>query len=169
VDSSLTRAALIAHNFYSDPLNRSQRIEMIHHALYVQCWPEVVSSGNQRSRRWPRAWARGDWEATEQAVSEALIEPTSISGAPEQCRARVEAHRQSGIDAPIVSPFARGPDAKRTTEKKLTAMSTIIALSGRNAPQAHQDRMAETACITKLRKSSSSPMSCEISAAGSRI
>ena len=42
-------------------------------------------------------------------------------------------------------------------------------LSGRNAPRAHQDRMTETACITKLRNSSSSPISCEISAAGSRI
>lgn len=40
-----------------------------------------------------------------------MIDATSIAGTPEQCRARIEAYRQSGIDLPIISPFARGPDA----------------------------------------------------------
>jgi len=57
------------------------------------------------------AWQRGDRAAAERAVSDAMIDATSIAGTPEQCRARIEAYRQSGIDVPIISPFARGPDA----------------------------------------------------------
>jgi probable F420-dependent oxidoreductase len=67
------------------------------------------------------AWARGDREATERAVSDAMIDATSIAGTPEQCRARVEAYRQSGIDVPIISPFARGPDAKARFEAAIRA------------------------------------------------
>src|SRR6185312_5955197 len=58
------------------------------------------------------AWARGDRDACEQAVSDAMIDATSIAGTAGQCRARLEAYRQSGIDVPIISPFARGPDAR---------------------------------------------------------
>jgi 5,10-methylenetetrahydromethanopterin reductase len=57
------------------------------------------------------AWARGDRETAERAVSNAMIDATSVSGTPDQCRARIEAYRRSGIDVPIISPFARGPDA----------------------------------------------------------
>lgn len=58
------------------------------------------------------AWSRGDREAAERAVSHDLIDATSIAGTPGQCRERLEAYRQSGIDLPILSPFARGPGAK---------------------------------------------------------
>jgi 5,10-methylenetetrahydromethanopterin reductase len=67
------------------------------------------------------AWARGDRAATEQAVSDAMIDATSIAGTPEQCRARLEAYRQSGIDVPIISPFARGPHAKARFEAAIRA------------------------------------------------
>jgi 5,10-methylenetetrahydromethanopterin reductase len=58
------------------------------------------------------AWSRGDREAAERAVSDALIDATSVAGTAEQCRARIEAYRRSGIDLPILSPFARGVGAK---------------------------------------------------------
>ena len=58
------------------------------------------------------AWARGDRAAAEQAVSDAMIDATSICGTPAQCRDKIEAYRASGIDLPILSPFARGPGAK---------------------------------------------------------
>ena len=58
------------------------------------------------------AWARGDRATAERAVSDAMIDATSVSGTPDQCRARIEAYRTSGIDVPIISPFARGADAK---------------------------------------------------------
>jgi alkanesulfonate monooxygenase SsuD/methylene tetrahydromethanopterin reductase-like flavin-dependent oxidoreductase (luciferase family) len=66
-------------------------------------------------------WKRGDRPAAERAVSDAMIDATSIAGTPEQCRARVEAYRQSGIDLPILSPFARGPDARARFEAAIRA------------------------------------------------
>ena len=50
-----------------------------------------------------------------------MIEASSVVGTPEQCRAKIEAYRQSGLDLPIVSPFARGPDAKARVEAALRA------------------------------------------------
>ena len=67
------------------------------------------------------AWARGDRETAEQAVTDAMIDATSIVGTPEQCRVRIEAYRQSGIDVPILSPFARGPEAKSRFEAAIRA------------------------------------------------
>ena len=67
------------------------------------------------------AWARVDRDAAERAVSDALIDATSIAGTPENCRERVEAYRRSGIDVPILSPFARGPEAKVKFEAAIRA------------------------------------------------
>jgi probable F420-dependent oxidoreductase len=67
------------------------------------------------------AWSRGDREAAERAVSDALIDATSIAGTPAQCRERIEAYRASGIDVPILSPFARGPGAKARFEAAIRA------------------------------------------------
>ena len=67
------------------------------------------------------AWARGDHDAAERAVSDAMIDATSVSGTPAQCRARIEAYRQSGLDVPIISPFARGPDASARFEAAIRA------------------------------------------------
>src|ERR1044071_6300102 len=67
------------------------------------------------------AWARGDRAAAERAVSDALIDATSVCGTPQQCRDKIEAYRQSGIDLPILSPFARGPDAKARFEAAIRA------------------------------------------------
>lgn len=66
------------------------------------------------------AWARGERDVTA-LVSDAMIEATSIAGTPEDCRARLEAYRQSGIDLPIISPFARGPGAMATFEAAIRA------------------------------------------------
>jgi 5,10-methylenetetrahydromethanopterin reductase len=67
------------------------------------------------------AWARGDREAAERAVSDPLIDATSIAGTPAQCRERIEAYRASGVDLPILSPFARGPGAKNRFEAAIRA------------------------------------------------
>jgi probable F420-dependent oxidoreductase len=67
------------------------------------------------------AWARGDRDAAERAVSDALIDTTSVAGTPQCCRERVEAYRRSGIDLPILSPFARGPGAKAKFEAAIRA------------------------------------------------
>ena len=35
-----------------------------------------------------------------------------IVGTATQCREKIEAYRESGIDLPIINPFARGPESK---------------------------------------------------------
>jgi alkanesulfonate monooxygenase SsuD/methylene tetrahydromethanopterin reductase-like flavin-dependent oxidoreductase (luciferase family) len=67
------------------------------------------------------AWANGDRDAAERAVSDALIDATSIAGTATQCRERVEEYRRSGIDLPILSPFARGPGAEEKFEAVIRA------------------------------------------------
>jgi alkanesulfonate monooxygenase SsuD/methylene tetrahydromethanopterin reductase-like flavin-dependent oxidoreductase (luciferase family) len=67
------------------------------------------------------AWRRGDHATAERAVSDAMVDATSIAGTPEQCRARIEAYRQSGIDVPIISPSARGPDASARFDAAIRA------------------------------------------------
>jgi probable F420-dependent oxidoreductase len=71
------------------------------------------------------AWARGDHVAAEHAVSDAMIDATSIAGTPDQCRVRIEAYRQSGIDVPIISPFTRGADAKARFEAAIRACAPV--------------------------------------------
>jgi alkanesulfonate monooxygenase SsuD/methylene tetrahydromethanopterin reductase-like flavin-dependent oxidoreductase (luciferase family) len=67
------------------------------------------------------AWGRGDRELAELSVADDMIDSTSVSGTPEQCQARIEAYWQSGIDLPIISPFARGPGAKSHFETAIRA------------------------------------------------
>jgi alkanesulfonate monooxygenase SsuD/methylene tetrahydromethanopterin reductase-like flavin-dependent oxidoreductase (luciferase family) len=67
------------------------------------------------------SWAKGDREGAERAVTDALIDATSVAGTPEECRAKIAAYRASGIDLPILSPYARGPDAKSRFEAVIRA------------------------------------------------
>jgi len=73
------------------------------------------------------AWSRGDREGAERAVSDDLIDATSVAGTPEQCRERIEAYRRSGIDVPILSPFARGPGTKAKFEAVIRACAPSFA------------------------------------------
>ena len=66
-----------------------------------------------------RAWADDDRAGAERAVTDDMIAATGIAGEPAECRERLEAYRESGLDLPIISPFARGPGAK---EKFLAAI-----------------------------------------------
>ena len=59
-----------------------------------------------------RAWAAGDAAGAARAVTDEMIAATGLAGTPDECRARLDAYRDSGLDLPIISPFARGPDAK---------------------------------------------------------
>lgn len=67
------------------------------------------------------AWASGDQRAAIAAVSDAMIDATSIAGPPAYCRERLQAYRESGVDLPIISPFARGAGAKATFEAAIRA------------------------------------------------
>jgi alkanesulfonate monooxygenase SsuD/methylene tetrahydromethanopterin reductase-like flavin-dependent oxidoreductase (luciferase family) len=50
-----------------------------------------------------------------------MINETSIAGTPEYCLERLDRYRQSGVDLPIISPFARGPAAKQAFETAIRA------------------------------------------------
>ena len=59
-----------------------------------------------------RAWAAGDAAGAARAVTDEMIAATGVAGTAAECRDRLDAYRDSGLDLPIISPFARGPDAK---------------------------------------------------------
>ncbi len=67
------------------------------------------------------AWSRNDRKAAIGLVTDAMVDATSVAGTPEECREKIEAYRASGIDLPIISPFARGPGAKATFEAAIRA------------------------------------------------
>lgn len=67
------------------------------------------------------AWARGDRAAAVGLVTDAMVDATGVAGTPEECREKIEAYRASGIDLPIISPFARGPGAKERFEAAIRA------------------------------------------------
>lgn len=67
------------------------------------------------------AWARGDRDEAVRLTSDRMIDATSVAGTPAQCRERLEAYRQSGIDVPVLSPYARGPGAKARFEAVIRA------------------------------------------------
>ena len=59
-----------------------------------------------------RAWGAGDSAGAARAVTDDMIAATGIAGTAAECRDRLDAYRDAGLDLPIISPFARGPDAK---------------------------------------------------------
>lgn len=72
-----------------------------------------------------RAWQDGDRDAAIRSVSDAMIDATSVAGTPEHCRERLAAYRESGVDLPIISPFARGAGAKATFEAAIRACAPV--------------------------------------------
>ena len=51
-----------------------------------------------------KAWAAGDREAAIRAVPDALIQSTGVVGTVDQCRERIAAYRDSGLELPIIGP-----------------------------------------------------------------
>lgn len=70
------------------------------------------------------AWSRDDRRAAIGLVTDAMIDATGIAGRPGECREKIQAYRESGIDLPILSPFARGPGAKATFDFAIRACAS---------------------------------------------
>lgn len=66
-------------------------------------------------------WAAGDKDGAASEVTDAMVRATSVAGSPEECRAKLQAYRDSGIDEPIISPFARGPGSAAVFEEAIRA------------------------------------------------
>jgi len=67
------------------------------------------------------AWARGDRDAAQRAVPEALIDAVAVAGTAAECRARVEEYRRAGLALPIVSPRVGGADARASVQEAIRA------------------------------------------------
>jgi probable F420-dependent oxidoreductase len=99
--------------------SRAEALEMMRPglALYAGFFPRynklIASHGfEQEAADIAEAFQKGDMEGANRAVSDAMVDATSVCGTPEQCRERIGAYRDSGIDLPIISPYVRGGDAK---------------------------------------------------------
>ena len=85
-------------------------------AFYAGFFPRynrlLASYGfEEETKRIAEAFKRGDHDAAARAVSDDLVDATSVAGTPEQCCEKIVAYRDSGLDVPIISPFARGDGA----------------------------------------------------------
>jgi probable F420-dependent oxidoreductase len=67
------------------------------------------------------AWDRGDREGAARLVPDGLIDAVALAGTPDECRARIERYRASGIALPIVTPRGGGPDPKARVVEALRA------------------------------------------------
>ena len=67
------------------------------------------------------AWDRGDREGAARLVPDALIDAVALAGTPQECRAKIERYRASGIRLPIVTPRGGGPDPKARVVEALRA------------------------------------------------
>jgi len=113
---SLAGATPLARVRHAHPADLGRALDLGCHGVIV---PNVESA--EQAAAVAAAWARGDRKAAERAVSDAMIDATSIAGTPDECRVRIEDYRRSGIDLPILSPFARGAGAKARFEAAIRA------------------------------------------------
>ena len=67
------------------------------------------------------AWEKGDRESAQRMVTDEMVDATGVVGTPAECRERLDAYRDSGIDLPIVAPFWRGPNSKAVFERAIRA------------------------------------------------
>ncbi len=71
------------------------------------------------------AFDAGDRAEAARRVPDALLAAITAAGTPEQCRAKVEAYRGSGIALPIISPRASGPGGKQMAMDALRACAVV--------------------------------------------
>lgn len=61
-----------------------------------------------------QAWQRGDREAAVNAVTEPMIKAVTIYGTADECRRRLQAYRDAGLQLPIIAPFPIGEPIRQT-------------------------------------------------------
>ncbi len=112
--------------------SRAEAIEMIRPglALYIGFFPRynklIATHGfEEEAAEIAKAFSEGDMGRAKRAVTESMVEATSVVGTPRQCRERIESYRQSGISLPIISPFARSKHAKSKFEKVIRACAGV--------------------------------------------
>ena len=87
-------------------------------AMYLTRFPNIArETGLEQEylESLHQAMAEGGVEAAAKLVSDEVVDLLVAAGTPEECRARVEAYRQHGVDLPVI--FAVGPDLRLTLEE----------------------------------------------------
>ena len=107
---------------------KKEAVDMMRPGLtfYVGFFPRynklVASYGfEQETADAAEAFKKGDMEAAERCITDAMVEATSIAGTPTDCLDKIEEYRDSGIQLPILSPFVRGNNAKLVFEATIRA------------------------------------------------
>ena len=107
---------------------KKEAVDMMRPGLtfYVGFFPRynklVASYGfEQETADAAEAFKKGDMEAAERCITDAMVEATSIAGTPSDCLDKIEEYRDSGIQLPILSPFVRGNNAKLVFETTIRA------------------------------------------------
>ncbi len=59
-----------------------------------------------------QAWREGRTEDALALAPAGLVDSVALAGSPEECRERLRQYREAGINLPIISPRASGPNAK---------------------------------------------------------
>lgn len=67
-----------------------------------------------------QAWQRGDARAAAQAVTQDMIRAITIYGSAEQCRERLQAYRNAGLQLPIIAPFPIDEPVQETFARTIT-------------------------------------------------
>ena len=107
---------------------KKEAVDMMRPGLtfYVGFFPRynklVASYGfEQETADAAAAFKKGDMQAAERCITDAMVEATSIAGTPSDCLDKIEEYRDSGIQLPILSPFVRGNNAKLAFETTIRA------------------------------------------------
>lgn len=95
-------------------------------AFYVGFFPRynrlIAEHGFQKeTAEIAEAFKAGDRDRAASLVPDKMIDATGIAGTPGECKDKIAAYRDSGIELPIISPFARGPGAKEVFDFTIEA------------------------------------------------
>jgi probable F420-dependent oxidoreductase len=61
-----------------------------------------------------RAWQQGDNTAATRAVTPQMIRALTVYGTAQECRERLQAYREAGLQLPIIAPFPSGEPVRDT-------------------------------------------------------
>jgi probable F420-dependent oxidoreductase len=95
-------------------------------ALYAGFFPRynrlLAEAGfPDEMRRIKDAFDTGDRAEAARRVTDTLVDAVSAAGTPDECRAKVDAYRASGIALPIISPRVSGPGGARAAMDAIRA------------------------------------------------
>lgn len=68
-----------------------------------------------------QAWQRGDATAAARVVTRPMMQALTIYGSAEECRRRLQAYRDAGLQLPIIAPFPIGEPVQETFARTIEA------------------------------------------------